>query len=1258
MENKNKKILTLMIVLTALLIGIGGVFAYKVFSDKVVSDTSPHGETSGKWRYTYSFHCTSDTGSNNKEIGTAVNSNYQYDKEEDALSACRSAANTVQNSQASNYGPLCNNYDQTFVASNAYTCSATQDPNADINCDPGEYKANGKCAKCEEQYYCDGINKNKCPATYPHSAVESKTSSDCYMVPDKGYAYYPTSGGAKHEKSEKPCASGGAKGNEQIRYGSSTSITCDGVTLKKLTVKLDGDKCTKDYDGNDFFTPNISGCKLNAYDGDDLVDDVLTQKYCHFADEKIGEGKILTCTFTLTTDAAKTYTLDNTSVTGTGSIVKAGIEFLMSGVTVAKGATLSGNDMNVYIGSGYRSMEEENCKIVGCYSWNITDTNISGSGKNGVPYSTKIDLEPGKYTINCTESLWNEWSRCKSLFQTKYPNDTPDHISNSLTVLEGNLLESNVFPNEKWCNDLSYTGEQLEPLASVPNDINDSSDKIEFSNNKATSAGNHVVTVTPKSGYFWSNGTNNPVEITCEIKDAFVEKEFKLELSGLNCSDNECITGSTVTVAAKYGDSYVTPGTWTSANLNRVFTGPSYINVTSDTSGTYTVTAKYSPDGTHNFTASQTIKFKDEGTKIVSVDIAGNYVLNVGETSGLSGVVYPKTAKISDYNFKWCLGGNNSTASGSVCAKSSSDKIDLSGSGLSASVKGKARGSEFVSFCAIKKDGTTAACKTVSINVKLKECLDTNGTSTLTYNVVPGQKVNLKSGFTESKVEWTILNGGVYVSKENGTVISGKDISLTAVAENDRAYSTSEDKNSFVVYLIATDTVNDCTKNITLRITPKLCANSSSIVKGVTVGKSVTITRNELGINGDISSISYQDSLDRTYIELNNTNINSKEWTIKGLKYGNGRIIVRYSVDAVDCVKEIIVNVRSTCENAYGSINLKPNYTYDLTKVSGVKSLIEKCTSNDKCTLKWTAVNNNSNEYGTLSSNVFTAKKVGVGIRYVASFEGLSDLTGCTATVLVNITKTSSDGPGVDDTCYNPTGVTVTTLGIQPEEPTREYKTKFKVNEYTVLKANVTGKSPLCGTDVTWQSLDESIAVVSDDDTNDIHKLQSGEIKVIGKKAGRVKIRATSVNGGGYAEIEVEVVKQDEDITCVSPTGITVTANPTNIKIGERTIATAKLTGDGTYCDNKVVWESSDTSVATVDQNGNVTGVGEGAVAIIARAVSGGKSDSVIIYVGSTLPDVPQTSLGISTIVLIASVLIGAFGLYLFYYLKKKQVNN
>ncbi|MGX8707152.1 MAG: Ig-like domain-containing protein [Bacteroidales bacterium] len=136
----------------------------------------------------------------------------------------------------------------------------------------------------------------------------------------------------------------------------------------------------------------------------------------------------------------------------------------------------------------------------------------------------------------------------------------------------------------------------------------------------------------------------------------------------------------------------------------------------------------------------------------------------------------------------------------------------------------------------------------------------------------------------------------------------------------------------------------------------------------------------------------------------------------------------------------------------------------------------------------------------------------------------------------------------------------------------------------TVLPLNTTDKT------VTWSSSDESVATVS----------QEGVVTAVG--GGTCTITATS--GGKSATCRI-TVKIPVERVVLDITEATMFVDSTV------TLKATVLPENAT--DKTVSWLSSDTSVATVSQNGVVTATGEGRCII--RASSGGKSATCMITV-------------------------------------------
>lgn len=91
-----------------------------------------------------------------------------------------------------------------------------------------------------------------------------------------------------------------------------------------------------------------------------------------------------------------------------------------------------------------------------------------------------------------------------------------------------------------------------------------------------------------------------------------------------------------------------------------------------------------------------------------------------------------------------------------------------------------------------------------------------------------------------------------------------------------------------------------------------------------------------------------------------------------------------------------------------------------------------------------------------------------------------------------------------------------------------------------------------------------------------------------------------------FAGIEVrkEIPPATED---VKVTGVTLDATTVELKVGETAILTVTVAPDDAT-DKTVTWTSSDSSVATVDENGKVTAVGEGEATITVTTKEGGKT--------------------------------------------------
>lgn len=139
----------------------------------------------------------------------------------------------------------------------------------------------------------------------------------------------------------------------------------------------------------------------------------------------------------------------------------------------------------------------------------------------------------------------------------------------------------------------------------------------------------------------------------------------------------------------------------------------------------------------------------------------------------------------------------------------------------------------------------------------------------------------------------------------------------------------------------------------------------------------------------------------------------------------------------------------------------------------------------------------------------------------------------------------------------------------------------------TTVSATV---SPEAATDksFTWSSENTELATVS----------ETGLVTGVG--IGKVKIIATANDGSGVVgNVEINVLKAP-----VAVTTLNVQLDKTELLVGETANATVAVVPED--ADNKsVTWSSSDESIATVSEEGLVTGVNNGTVKIIATANDG-----------------------------------------------------
>ena len=186
----------------------------------------------------------------------------------------------------------------------------------------------------------------------------------------------------------------------------------------------------------------------------------------------------------------------------------------------------------------------------------------------------------------------------------------------------------------------------------------------------------------------------------------------------------------------------------------------------------------------------------------------------------------------------------------------------------------------------------------------------------------------------------------------------------------------------------------------------------------------------------------------------------------------------------------------------------------------------------------------------------------------------------------------------------------------RPEEPEKPVltgvtasveKAELKVGETTKATATIMPEGAE-GVELAWTSSNDKIATVDKD----------GNVKAVAE--GKATLTVTATQGSGdsavtkTATVDVTVIKDGgtdpEPEKPVVLTGVKASVKKADLKVGETTKATAKITPE--KAENVTfAWASSDKKVATVDADGNVKAVGKGTAKLTVTATQGSGADAV-----------------------------------------------
>ena len=192
----------------------------------------------------------------------------------------------------------------------------------------------------------------------------------------------------------------------------------------------------------------------------------------------------------------------------------------------------------------------------------------------------------------------------------------------------------------------------------------------------------------------------------------------------------------------------------------------------------------------------------------------------------------------------------------------------------------------------------------------------------------------------------------------------------------------------------------------------------------------------------------------------------------------------------------------------------------------------------------------------------------------VATVDANGTVTGVTAGT-VTITATSTTDTSKTAACNVTVKAAESALSISLDKTTAE----VEIGKDITLTATTT---PTEGVKVTWTSSDSTIATV---DANG---------KVTGVKAGEATIKAVAEKGTQKVEISCKVTVAE------AVRKITLDNTKLEMSVGDEKTLKATVEGYTTASNGKVVWTTSDKTLATVDENGKVIALKAGTVKITA----------------------------------------------------------
>ena len=429
------------------------------------------------------------------------------------------------------------------------------------------------------------------------------------------------------------------------------------------------------------------------------------------------------------------------------------------------------------------------------------------------------------------------------------------------------------------------------------------------------------------------------------------------------------------------------------------------------------------------------------------------------------------------------------------------------------------------------------------------------------------------------------IRGKVYIYGGGQNTVSFKDCQIEG-----NIYAKKDYKDTPVGLYIDGDTVENFDGDLYIDDDGAILENGGKL------DKVYVLTGSEVQIDTDVKNLyvsaktSKLKITDRTTVDKLSISSSSAE----------GSTITNYgTINELNTSQNIKVDGSGTVSKDTGNVT----YEKSVTSVSLDKTTAELTVGE---TLKLTATvspSDAANKSVTWSSSNTDIATVGTDGTVTAKAVGTADITvttadgGKTATCKVTVKEATTE--------IEVTGITISDGTEGSEEKT------LKVGNTLSLTANI-DPSNATNQNITWSVSDDK----DDVDVVTLSSTTDKEIKVTANAVGAATITVRTEDGSRIDSYKVTV-----EAATVEITKLEFEKDTEEITVGDKPLQLNVTIEPSNATEKTLIWDSSNTQYATVDQNGNVTAVAEGTTIITVKTSDGKVSDTCEVTVkAATVP--------------------------------------